>query len=36
VSPDAFTYLMEILDSVEPHISPEVVDDLKLLARAFG
>jgi hypothetical protein len=35
VSPDAFTYFMEILDGAEPLFSQETVDDLILLAQEF-
>jgi hypothetical protein len=36
VSPEAFTYFMEILGGAEAQISPETVDNLMLLAREFG
>jgi hypothetical protein len=36
VSPDAFLYFMEILDDNEPHVSPETVDDLMLVAQECG
>jgi hypothetical protein len=36
VSPDAFTRFMEILGGAERPFSPEISDDLMLLAREFG
>jgi hypothetical protein len=36
VSPDAFTHVLEILDGADLYCSPEIFDDLMLLAREFG
>jgi hypothetical protein len=36
VSPDAFTYFMEIHSGAELHFSPETSDDRMLLARKFA
>jgi hypothetical protein len=35
-SPDAFSHFMEILNGPEPQFSPQIADDLMLLAREFG
>jgi hypothetical protein len=35
-SPDAFVYLMEILNGSEPQFSPQITHDLMLLARESG
>jgi hypothetical protein len=35
-SPDAFSHFMEILNGSEPQFSPQIADDLLLLAREFG
>jgi hypothetical protein len=35
-SPDAFSHFMEILNGSEPQFSPQITDDLMLLAREFG